>query len=132
MSVSNSYRRGLLTKAGGSPLRSIDSLGRLAVKPVVEQCRDILQKYYKERLKYLVLYGSAARKQIKAESDIDLLVVLEQPLDHFQEMKKIVELLYPLQLEASHWISAKPVAIDEFELGKIQLYRNALEEGVVV
>jgi hypothetical protein len=35
-------------------------------------------------------------------------------------------------MEASHWISAKPAAIDEFEQGLTQLYRNIHQEGIVV
>jgi len=113
-------------------LNSIESLGQLAVKPVVEQCRDILKAHYQKQLKYLVLYGSAARQEMWEESDIDLLVVLKQPLEPPKELRKIVELLYPLQLQSSYWISAKPAAVNEFEAGAIQLYRNALEEGVSV
>ena len=113
-------------------MQSIDSLGQLAIRPIVERCRDTFKAHYKERLKYIVLYGSAARKEMTKESDIDLLVVLKQPLNRFEEIGTVVSLLYPLQLESSHWISAKPIAADDFEVGKIMLYRNALEEGVVV
>jgi hypothetical protein len=47
-----------------------------------------------------------------------------------QELRTIVDVLYPLQLEASHWISAKPAAPDELEAGITQLYRNIKEEGI--
>jgi predicted nucleotidyltransferase len=53
---------------------------------------------------------SAARGELREESDIDLLVLLSEPLDLFQELKTIVKVLHPLQLEATHWISAKPAA----------------------
>ena len=113
-------------------MKSIDSLGQLAVRPIVERCRDTFRAHYKERLRYIVLYGSAARKEMTEESDIDLLVVLKQPLDRFEEIGTVVSLLYPLQIESSHWISAKPVAVNDFEIGRIMLYRNALKEGIVV
>ena len=54
------------------------------------------------------------------------------PFDYFQELRTIVELLYPLQLESEQLISAKPAALEDFEHGVIQLYRNAKREGVVV
>ena len=98
----------------------------------VERCRDMLQNYYKDQLKSVVLYGSAARQEMRTESDIDLLVVLKQPLDRPRELRAIVDLLYPLQLESSHWISAKPAAADEFEARTIQLYRNVAREGVIL
>ncbi|MEL6355228.1 MAG: nucleotidyltransferase domain-containing protein [Cyanobacteria bacterium J06627_28] len=113
-------------------MNSIESLGQLSIRPIVEQCRDVLAAHYGEQLNSLVLYGSAARQEMTEESDIDLLVVLEEPLDYFRELRMIVDLIYPLQMVSSHWISAGPAAVNEFESGAIQLYRNALEEGVTV
>ena len=43
---------------------------------------------------------SAARGDAVPTSDIDLLVLLSQPLDYFAELRKIVDLLYPIQLES--------------------------------
>jgi hypothetical protein len=43
-----------------------------------------------------------------------------------------VDLLYPIQLASDRLISAMPAAVDEFERGDIQLYRNAKREGVNV
>jgi predicted nucleotidyltransferase len=71
-----------------------------------------------------------ARRQADAVSDIDLLVLLRPPFDYFQELRDIIDLLYPIQLESEQLISAKPTALDEFEQGVIQLYRNAQREGV--
>lgn len=102
------------------------------VQLTLANCKQQLQQHYHCKLKALILYGSAANQQLTPQSDLDLLVLLEPPLDYFQELRDIVELLYPLQLEASHWISAKPAAIDEFEKGLTQLYRNIHQEGIVV
>jgi uncharacterized protein len=50
----------------------------------------------------------------------------------FCKKNPTLELIYPLQMEASHWISAKPAEADAFEAGAIQLYRNVLREGVIL
>ena len=71
-----------------------------------------------------------ARGQEEKSSDIDLFVLLSKPFNYFNELRKIVELLYPVQLKSEHLISAKPVAADEFESGKIHLYRTAKREGI--
>ena len=112
-------------------MKSIDTLDNSDVVSVVKICRTCLRDHYRDRLQSVVLYGSAARQERTADSDIDLLVVLAQPLDYFAELRTIVDLLYPIQLEASHWISAKPANATELESGTIQLYRNILREGVV-
>ena len=99
---------------------------------ILKKCKATLAKYYGDRLKGVILYGSMARKQATPTSDIDLLVLLAPPLDYFAELWQIVNMLYPLQLESEHLISAKPVSIKDFEAGSVSLYRNAKREGVTV
>ena len=100
--------------------------------PIVQRCKEVLFQYYGSRLKGVVLYGSMARGNAEAGSDIDLLVLLSSPFDYFAELRKIVDLLYSIQLESDRLISAKPALASDYELGSISLYRNAKREGVVV
>ena len=98
----------------------------------IKKCKSILEDYYSSRFKGLILYGSLARDHVSQDSDIDLLVLLNHPFDYFDELRQIIELLYPIQLESDRLISAKPALRDEFEHGIIQLYRNAKREGVLL
>ncbi|OOP56914.1 MAG: hypothetical protein AYP45_06255 [Candidatus Brocadia carolinensis] len=102
------------------------------INAVVSKCKTILECHYGSQFKGLVLYGSVARNQANSTSDIDLLVLLDTPFDYFRELRRIIDILYPLQLETDRLISAKPVSLDEFEQGRFQLYRNAKREGVLV
>ncbi len=104
----------------------------MAVAEVIKRCKRALESYYGSRFKGLILYGSMARDQAGPASDIDLLVLISQPFDYFRELRQIIELLYPVQLESDQLISAKPAPQDDFERGVIQLYRNAKREGVPV
>ena len=104
----------------------------MTVTEVLERCKVVLESNYGSQFNGLILYGSVARNQASPASDIDLLVLLGQPFDYFRELRRIVELLYPIQLESDQLISAKPAPLDEFEHGSIQLYRNAKREGVLV
>ena len=101
----------------------------LTTNKIVQKCKNVLENHYGPRFKGLILYGSAARGQAHAGSDIDLLVLLGEPFDHFDELRRIVDLLYPVQLESEQLVSAKPAAEDEFNVGKLQLYRNVKREG---
>lgn len=76
------------------------------------------------------MYGSEAREESAKGSDIDLLVLLQGSFDFFQELRAVVDTLYPLQLETERHLSARPAALDEFEAGSIQMYRNAKREGI--
>ena len=104
----------------------------MAIADIIQQCKTILKGHYGSRFRGLILYGSVARDQAGPGSDIDLLVLLNQPFNYFDELHQIIELLYPIQLESDRLISAKPASLDEFEDGRIQLYRNAKREGVPV
>jgi predicted nucleotidyltransferase len=102
----------------------------VTAKRTLRRCKAVLADHYGQQLKGLVLYGSMARRQPRPGSDIDILVLLGEPFDYFRELRQIVDLLYPIQLDSDHLLSAKPALLDEYESGRIQLYRNAMREGV--
>ncbi|WP_337286325.1 nucleotidyltransferase domain-containing protein [Candidatus Methylomirabilis sp.] len=104
----------------------------MIVTELLKKCKTALQGYYGSQFQGLIVYGSMARDQASSASDIDLLVLLNPPFDYFRELRRIIELLYPLQLESDKLISAKPAPLDEFEHGSIQLYRTVKREGVPV
>jgi predicted nucleotidyltransferase len=104
----------------------------MVIPEAVKRCRTALESHYGSQFEGLVLYGSVARGQAGPASDIDLLVLLSQPFDYLRELRRIVELLYPIQLDSDQLISAKPAPLDEFEGGSLQLYRNAKREGILL
>jgi len=101
-----------------------------SIQETLAKCRKALSEHYADRLEAVILYGSAARGTEGPESDLDLLVVLREPVDVMAEVRQLVDLLYPLQLESDRYISAKPAPARDFKAGKIQLYRNVQREGV--
>lgn len=104
----------------------------MAVTELAKRCKAALERYYRSQLKGLVTYGSATRNQADPSSDVDLLALLGQPFDYFHELRRIVELLYPMQLESDWLISARRAGWDEFEAGGVQLYRIAKRERALV
>jgi predicted nucleotidyltransferase len=103
-----------------------------ATHKIILQCKRALAKRYGKRLKGVILYGSFARGQASSFSDIDLLILLEPPLNYLAELRNLVDVLYPIQLKSNQLISAQPASFNDFEMGTISLYRNARREGIAV
>ena len=99
---------------------------------ILIKCKRTLEQAYGERLKGVILYGSMARRNSTPSSDMDLLVLLAPPVDYFTELRNLIDVLYPVQLESKRLISAKPVSVNDFESGKTSLYRNAKKEGIAI
>jgi len=100
--------------------------------PILQQCRAVLASLYGDRLAGVVLYGSCARGTETSESDIDLLVLLEGPVDVAAEIHRIWQVLYAVQLECDLLISVMPADAEKYRNGACNLYRNVLEYGVAV
>jgi len=110
--------------------KRIEQLGPgMEVSSILEKCTTALRNHYRSRLVGVVLYGSEARQEADSASDIDLLVLLQGPFDQLSELRTIVKLLYPIQLESARLISAKPVPIEDFQHQTLSLYRQAHREG---
>lgn len=101
-------------------------------KELLNRIKDRLEETYGDRLQGVVLYGSEVRGEAEPDSDIDLLVLLEGPIELWNDIKTNVNALYDLQLEIIRPIHAMPVDMEVFQAGEYALYRNAKREGIFI
>jgi predicted nucleotidyltransferase len=101
-------------------------------REILKQARKALEARYGARLKDLVLFGSMARGDATPDSDIDLLVVLEGPIDLGRDTRDVIDAVYPLLLSLGIFRPLHAVAADEkdWAAGRIALYRTAKEQGI--
>jgi predicted nucleotidyltransferase len=104
--------------------RDVMSLAR----EVAEDLRDM----YGERLKQVVLYGSRARGDAHPESDIDLLVVLDDVYSRRAELERMNEVLWRHSLRNDVVITELPISMAEYRDSDEPLLVRARADGLAV
>jgi uncharacterized protein len=74
----------------------------------------------------------STRHALATESDIDLMVLLEGPVDAAQEIRRMWEVLYPLQIESARLLSVMPVDAALYDQGAYALYRQVKADGMAL
>jgi predicted nucleotidyltransferase len=65
---------------------------------LLSELRRGLEASYGKRLQGLYLYGSRARGEAQADSDVDVLIVLDEIEHYFAELERTAELVSELSL----------------------------------
>jgi predicted nucleotidyltransferase len=97
---------------------------------LLPRIKALLQAAFGARLRGVVLYGSAARGDLRADSDVDVLVLLAGPVALGADLETTIRALYPLQLELDHVLEAFPVEEAEYLKGEYAWYRHAQRDAV--
>jgi predicted nucleotidyltransferase len=104
----------------------------VTTQAILNRIKARLRAVHGNRLRGIVLYGSLARNEARPDSDIDILVLLDGPVDFGRDLEASLQALYPLALELGRRISAKPVPASEYETAECPLYAMARREGILV
>ena len=78
---------------------------------VVAQLREGLKELYGDRFRDLLLYGSYARGDFREWSDVDLLLLLDGPVDTVEEIIQMEPVKWPLSLAHDVVLSVIPVSL---------------------
>jgi uncharacterized protein len=100
------------------------------VDDILSALKTGLRGIYKDRLRALTLFGSHARGDAEAGSDVDVLVVLEGDVSPCDEIRRTSDLIVDLSLEHDTVVSLTFVSKEFHERGQGPLVRNVSREGV--
>ncbi len=100
------------------------------LKTILTELRSRLEALYGDRLARLILYGSRARGEAEDGSDIDVLVVLNGPVDPGEEIARTGEIAADLSLRHNEVISCAFMDEQRFTQRNGPFLRNVRREGV--
>lgn len=99
---------------------------------IAEEAARRLIAAYGDRLREVVLFGSWVRGEAHEESDVDLLIVLDEVAKRAPERDRIVNALFDLEADSKRAIEAFPVALAEAREPTRPFIKAAMEEGVLL
>ncbi len=102
------------------------------VDRIVRAYRDGLAAALGDDLDQVILFGSQAREDARAESDIDVLCVMRGPVDYGGLIGRTSELTAALSLERDVVLSRAFVTKTEYETRQLPFLMNVRREGVPV
>lgn len=95
-----------------------------------QQLRQALEAYYGSRLVCVLVFGSHARNEEGPESDIDVLVVLDQVSHYAKEIDATSEITSSLSMRFGKTISRVFIGRDQWERGNSIFLVNVRDEAV--
>jgi len=101
-----------------------------AIQEVLQHTRDALRQLYGPRLKHVILFGSHARGDARPDSDIDVLIVLEGPVDILEEARRTSGLALRTAAERDAALSLVHLSDEEFADLRRPLVRAIRNEGI--
>lgn len=100
------------------------------IREVLQKLDSGLKNLYGARYRGLLLYGSYARGTAWEGSDVDLLLLLEGPVNASKEIWRLQDVKWPLALESNLVLSVIPISIEDFEKADSMFLRGVRKEAV--
>lgn len=102
------------------------------ITQLVNKVKNHLITTYGEKIREVILYGSHVRGEPTKDSDIDILVLIDDSIDPFEVRSSLSDLLFDILLEEGELISVVVLPEDFFENYNYPFMLNVKKEGVRV
>ncbi len=111
---------------------AIKSVIEWELKQILDEVTEALKNLYRNNLVEIILYGSYARRDYDEHSDIDLLVVLNEIKSVGEEIDKMVNAIYDINLKYNTLVSVVPISYKDYKKINSPLLLNVRKEGVKI
>lgn len=102
------------------------------VRHLVDRVKARLNELYGEHIKRVILYGSHARGDATGDSDVDVLVLIDQSLKPPEVREGLDEFLYDMLMDEGELVSVIVIPEDYFESHNFPFMLNVRKEGVPI
>jgi len=100
------------------------------IKRLLAELKKGLTELYGQRLKGVYLFGSYARGDYDENSDLDVMIVLDNYESYWEELVRSAELASDLSLEYNVMISRTIMTEEQWRKGDLPVLRNVRAEGI--
>ncbi len=100
------------------------------IKRLINRVKVYLIKMYGGKIKKAILYGSYVRGEVTKDSDIDILVLIDQSLNPSQVRESLSDLLFDILLEEGEHISVIAVPKCFYDNYNSPFILNVKKEGI--
>ena len=97
---------------------------------IATEARRDLENIYGQRLRGVYLYGSAARDQLRPDSDIDIAVILDRIASRFEEHQRTSQLGSDISLDYNTVVLFFFAEERDLEAGRFAIHRAIKLEGI--
>ncbi|MEX0569608.1 MAG: nucleotidyltransferase domain-containing protein [Candidatus Njordarchaeota archaeon] len=102
------------------------------IAQLVRHVKRHLLKQYGDKIREIILYGSHARGNATKDSDIDLLVLIDDSVNPSDIRKSLSDLLFDILLEEGELISVLVLPESFFKNSNYPFVLNVKKEGIRV
>ena len=104
----------------------------LKIIAILQDLKTQLKNLYGDRLVHMILFGLQAREEAEFGSDIDVLAILNTPVDSGQEISRSGTIAANLSLQYDEVISCLFMDEQQYKTRNGSLLRNIRREGIIV
>jgi predicted nucleotidyltransferase len=102
------------------------------VQTILKEVQEELQRIYHDRFKEMILFGSYARGDAAVDSDIDIVLLLEDVKDISTERERYLPVTGQISLKYDTVVSVVPFDVRDFHQKRTPLILNVNKEGIKI
>jgi len=116
-------------------MKSIETIRNKKLLAILLEVKEEALKLFGDKLRELILYGSYARDEQDPESDIDIMILVDEEEVTLRKYRnKIVDIMTDLSLKYDTFISITKTTYSRYNeyLDVLPYYQNIYKEGVEI